>query len=61
LLLPLASAAGTEAVAFRIFADGRYRADLAVRPTDPAVVARLAASGFTLGPAGYALSVEGRF
>jgi len=61
LLLPLASAAGTEAVAFRIFADGRYRADLAVRPTDPVVVARLAASGFTLGPAGYALSVEGRF
>jgi len=25
------------------------------------VIARLAASGFTLGPAGYALSVEGRF
>lgn len=61
LLLPLASAAGTEAVNLRIFGDGRYRADLAIRPGDPAVVARLVASGFAPGPAGYALSVEGRF
>lgn len=61
LLLPLASAAGSEAVALRIMGSGRYRADLSIRPSDPAAAERLAASGFTAGPSGYALSVEGRF
>ena len=61
LLLPLASAAGTEAIALRIGGDGRYRADLSVRSTDPLAVDRLAAAGFVSGPDGYRLSVEGRF
>ena len=61
LLLPLASAAGTEAVTLRITGDGRYRADLAIRSTDPLAAERLAATGFVAGPDGYRLSVEGRF
>ncbi len=61
LLLPLASAAGGEAIALRISGGGRYRADLSLRPSDPAAGERLAASGFTAGPDGYRLSVEGRF
>ncbi|SFP74436.1 type II secretion system protein N [Sphingomonas rubra] len=61
LLLPLASAAGTEAVSLRITGAGRYRADLSIRPADPAAVERLVASGFTQGAGGYGLSVEGRF
>lgn len=61
LLLPLASAAGSETVTLRITGAGRYRADLAMRPADPVAAERLAASGFVAGPSGYALSVEGRF
>lgn len=61
LLLPLVSQAGTEAVSLRVFGNSRYRADLSVRPTDPATTERLVATGFTAGPDGYKLSVEGRF
>jgi general secretion pathway protein N len=61
LLLPLASAAGSEAVTLRIAGGGRYRADLAIRPADPAAAERLTASGFVAGPSGFSLSVEGRF
>lgn len=61
LLLPLASAGATEAIALRITGGGRYRADLSLRPADPAAIERLTASGFTAGPDGYRLSVEGRF
>jgi general secretion pathway protein N len=60
LLLPLASTAGTEAVALRIEGDGRYRADLTLQPGDPLAGQRLEQSGFTPGPGGYRLSVEGR-
>lgn len=60
LVLPFASVAGTEAVALRIFGDGRYRADVAIRTTDPLAAPRLEASGFTAGPDGYRLSIEGR-
>ena len=61
LLLPLASAAGTEAIALRVSGDGRYRADLSVRSADPLAAERLSAAGFVSGPDGYRLSVEGRF
>ena len=61
LLLPLASAAGTESIALRVQGDGRYRADLSVRSADPLAAERLAVAGFTSGPDGYRLSVEGRF
>lgn len=61
LLLPLASQAGTEAVALRVEGDGRYRADLTVRSGDPLLAPRLAASGFAPTTDGYRLSIEGRF
>lgn len=61
LLLPLASQAGSESVMLRIEGDGRYRAELSIQPTDPALAGRLEASGFVAGPNGYRLSVEGRF
>lgn len=61
LLLPLASQAGTEAIALRVEGDGRYRAELTVRSTDPALATRLEGAGFTATGAGHRLSIEGRF
>jgi general secretion pathway protein N len=61
LLLPLASQTGMEQLNLRIMADGRWRIDLSVRPTDPAAMTPLAAAGFV--PSGGALvrRVEGSF
>ncbi|KQU62272.1 type II secretion system protein N [Sphingomonas sp. Leaf339] len=59
LVLPLSSQAGTESVTLRIGGDGRYRADLSIRPSDPVAATRLEAVGFVRGSDGYALSVEG--
>lgn len=61
LLLPLASQSGTEALNLRLFDDGRYEVELAVRPADDAVRDRLVASGFALGGSGYVLRVTGSF
>lgn len=61
LLLPLASGSGSEQLNLRLFADGRYRADLAVRSTDPAVRARLAAAGFRDSGGVLALRLDGSF
>lgn len=61
LLLPLVSQTGMEAVNLRMHEDGRYQAEVAVRPADPATEARLAAAGFARTPSGYAMSVEGEF
>ena len=61
LLLPLTSSAGTETATLRVFGDGRYRAEFALRQADPAIGARLERAGFISGPQGYRLAVEGRF
>jgi general secretion pathway protein N len=61
LLLPLVSQSGMEALNVRLFEDGRYRIELAVRPADEAIRARLVASGFAQTASGYAFSVEGEF
>jgi len=61
LLVPLASQAGTEGVTLRVTGDGRYRARLSIRPSDPLAGQRLEQAGFVAGPNGYDLSVEGRF
>ena len=61
LLLPLASRSGMEQLNLRIFADGRYRADLFVRPGDDAARDRLLAAGFALARGGYAMRLDGRF
>lgn len=59
LLLPLASPAGQ--LNLRIRGDGRYRIDLSVRPSDPALAARLAAAGFRPSAEGYSRRIEGSF
>jgi general secretion pathway protein N len=62
LLLPLASQSGLEQLNLRFAADGRWRIDLLVRPTDPAAVARLTAAGFGAGPGGtYLRRLDGSF
>ena len=61
LTVPLVSQAGTEGITIRIAGTGGYRADLSLRPGDPAAVARLAAAGFVDQGGAYRLSVEGRF
>ena len=61
LLLPLASQSGMERLELRLFADGRYRAELLVRTADPAVGARLAAAGFRPAPGGQAMRIDGSF
>lgn len=61
LLLPLVSQAGSETATLRVTGDGRYHADFALRPGDPALAARLERAGFIGGAGGYRLGVEGRF
>lgn len=61
LLLPLTSSAGTETATLRVFGDGRYRAEFALRSPDPAIAPRLERAGFIGGSQGYRLAVEGRF
>jgi general secretion pathway protein N len=59
LLLPLLSQAGTERLELRIAGDGRYRADLRVRPSQPGLGAALTAAGFAASRDGYALALSG--
>jgi general secretion pathway protein N len=59
LLLPLASQSGNESAAIRFWPTGRFRAELTVRPTDPADGAKLTTSGFQQSAQGYTLAVEG--
>jgi general secretion pathway protein N len=61
LLIPLASAAGTEGSTVRLFQDGRYRADLTLNPSDPAAGEKLRLAGFGQTGQGWQLSIDGRF
>lgn len=61
LLVPLASQAQTESIAVTIEADGKYRAILTVRPSDPAAGTALTGAGFSATNAGYRLTVNGNF
>lgn len=60
LLLPLQGQSGMEKLAVKLFADGRYELDFAVRTTDPAAAARLTASGFEQTPQGHVFALQGR-
>jgi len=60
LLLPLTSAAG-ESSTIRLWPDGRFRAEMTLVPSDPAVAARMQAAGFVNTQAGMQLAIEGRF
>jgi general secretion pathway protein N len=59
LLLPLLSQPGTERLELRVGGDGRYRADLRVRPSQPGLGAALTAAGFAASGDGYALRLVG--
>ena len=61
LFVPLASQAQTEAIAVSVEADGKYRAVLTVRPSDPNVGLALTAAGFKQVGSGYRLTVAGNF
>lgn len=61
LLLPLAGRSGLERIDIRLFADGRYRAELRVAAGDPAMGQRLAAAGLQPVAGGYGLRFDGRF
>lgn len=61
LLLPLASQAGTEQIALRLWLSGRFRADLTVKPSDPTAAQKLELSGFQPTPSGHRLTIDGKF
>ncbi len=61
LLLPLVGQSGMEALNLRLFEDGRYEVELAIRPVDDAMRDRLVAAGFGVSANGYALRSSGRF
>ena len=60
LLLPLASQAGTESVQLRLWQTGRFTATLTIRAADAVAAQRLEAGGFSPGPGGESLSIEGQ-
>ena len=61
LMIPLASQAQTESIAVTIEADGKYRATLTVRPSDPSVGVALMGAGFHQTNGGYRMTVNGNF
>jgi general secretion pathway protein N len=61
MLLPLVSQSAMEALNLRLWNDGRYEVELAVRPVDDAMRDRLIGAGFALGATGYALRASGTF
>ena len=60
-LLPLTGQSGMEQVNISFEASGRWRAELVVRPTDPATIQRLTAAGFAPGAGGYVRRIDGSF
>jgi general secretion pathway protein N len=62
VLLAVISRSQMEALRIRIFEDGRYKAQLDLRPSDETARSRLAAAGFVASPRGsYVLRQEGEF
>ncbi len=60
-MLPLAGQSGMEQVNISIRASGRWRAEILLRPTDPAAIQRLTAAGFVPGAGGYVRRIDGSF
>jgi general secretion pathway protein N len=61
LLLPLASQAGTERIALRLWPTGRFGAEVGVKPIDASAAQKLEAKGFRPSPSGERLTLEGKF
>ncbi len=62
LLLPLVSQTGMEALNLRLFENGSYEVELAMRPIDPTAARALLLAGFSAAPNGaYTLRSRGKF
>lgn len=60
LVLPLVSQSALERLNLYIQGDGRYRAELFVRSTDPAMAAKLSSAGFAPTQDGFVLRLAGK-
>ena len=60
-MLPLAGQSGMEQLNLSVRASGRWRAEIVLRPTDPATIQRLTAAGFVPGAGGYVRRIDGSF
>ena len=60
-MLRLTGQSGMEQVNISIAASGRWRAEIVVRPTDPATIQHLSAAGFAPGAGGYVRRIDGSF
>jgi general secretion pathway protein N len=60
-VLPLTGQSGMEQVNLSFEASGRWRAEVIVRPTDPATIQRLTSAGFAPGAGGYVRRIDGSF
>ena len=59
VFIPLVGQSGMERIDMRITAAGKWSADVVVRANDPALAAKLGASGFVQGGNGYILRIAG--
>ena len=61
LLIVMVGQSGMESVELRLFGEGRYTATLLIRSTDTTLRDRMTASGLSLSPLGYEMTVNGKF
>ena len=59
--LSLTGQSGAEQVNLSVEGNGHWRADVVLRPTDPATIQRLSAAGFAPGAGGYVRRIDGSF
>ena len=59
LLLPLVGQSGMERLDLRLTGDGKWRAELRIRSTDPVVAEKLVAAGFASGADGFVIRLSG--
>jgi general secretion pathway protein N len=60
-MLPLTGQSGAEQLNISFEANGHWRAEVVLRPTDPVAIQRLTAAGFAPGAGGYVRRIEGSF
>lgn len=60
-MLPLAGQSGAEQLNISFEANGRWRAEVVLRPTDAVIIQRLTAAGFAPGAGGYVRRIDGSF
>lgn len=59
LLVPLTGQSGMERLDLRVMGDGKWRAELSIRSSDPVVTAKLLGAGFAPGPGGFSIRLSG--